>query len=159
MKSLNYKCQGRSLLINFWLSICIIHKSSEECAVSLLFWIMPCLLFALNSHNMCLSLRIHLALRAWSLKILAFMSFLTGKNLPWLLHNIQKWLCSAKPWVLTLRNWNELAVILLRINTYHQKKPTLPKFSFGATFEEISREEFSSRHWFLLKTSRECWNS
>lgn len=80
------------------------------------------------------------------------MSFLTGRNLPQLLHDIQKQLCSAKPWGLILRNWNELAVIFLRTNTYNHKKFTWSKFSFSAFFEEISGEVISYRHRFLLKT-------
>lgn len=51
MKTLNSKCQGMILLFNFWLPICIVHKFTEECAVSLLFCVMPCLLFGLNSES------------------------------------------------------------------------------------------------------------
>lgn len=159
MKSLNYKCQGRSLF-NFWLSICIIHKFTEECAVSLLFfWVMPCLLFALSSHNMCLPLGIHLALRELSFKILAFKSFLIGKNLPRLLHNIQKWLCSAKPWVLMLRNWNELAVIFLRINTCDQKNPRDQNSVLVPLLKKFQGKRSAAGTDFCLKPERECWNS
>lgn len=41
------------------------------------------------------------------------MSFLTRKNSSQFFHDTQKWLCSAKPWRLILRSWNEPDVIFL----------------------------------------------